>query len=102
MRGHTSLGTEGNQECAAALGSYEGTRIVTRIAAEAARSPSVWIKKTHIHRKYEKIGEFRLTAGFKRTELSRNSARGKERADRPGASALSRLRLPLVCELPGP
>lgn len=71
-----------------ALWSYEGTRIVTPIAAVAAGSPSVWTKETGIHHKWEKAGELQLPAGFKQTELSRNSARGKERADRPGASAL--------------
>lgn len=33
---------------------------VTRIEAEPARNPSMWIKRTLIHHKYEKVGEFYL------------------------------------------
>jgi len=33
---------------------------VTRIEAEPARSPSMWIKKTEIKHKYEKVGDFWL------------------------------------------
>jgi hypothetical protein len=35
---------------------------VTRIEAELARSPSMWIKKTEINHKYEKVGDFWLPA----------------------------------------
>jgi hypothetical protein len=33
---------------------------VTRIEAEPARSPSMWIKKAEIKHKYEKVGDFWL------------------------------------------
>ena len=33
---------------------------VTRIEAEPAKNPSMWIKRTVIHHEYEKIGEFYL------------------------------------------
>jgi hypothetical protein len=35
---------------------------VTRIEAEPARNPSLWIKKTEISHKYEKVGDFWLPA----------------------------------------
>jgi hypothetical protein len=44
---------------------------VTRIQAEPARSPSMWIKKTEIHHKYEKLGEFWLPAENKTDSLIR-------------------------------
>ncbi len=33
---------------------------VTRIDAEPARNPSIWIKRSQIHHRYQKIGEFYL------------------------------------------
>ena len=35
---------------------------VTRIAAEPAKNPSLWIKRSQIHHQYQKIGEFYLPA----------------------------------------
>ena len=39
---------------------------VTRIEAEPAKNPSMWIKRTLIHHQYEKVGEFYLPV-FNRT-----------------------------------
>ena len=35
---------------------------VTRIAAEPAKNPSFWIKRSQIHHQYQKLGEFYLPA----------------------------------------
>ena len=35
---------------------------VTRIEAEPAKNPSMWIKRTLIHHEYEKVGDFYLPA----------------------------------------
>jgi hypothetical protein len=48
---------------------------VTRIEAEPAKSPSIWIKKTDIKHSYEKVGDFWLPAENKTESLIRFGGR---------------------------
>lgn len=48
---------------------------VTRIEAEPAKSPSFWVKKSEVHHRYEKIGDFWLPAENKTESTMRMGGR---------------------------